>query len=126
MTELEEELNKQRARVVEVMAEKDREIEFTKNSLAALYARNYGQMGAVAEKEENPMDPQPKGVQRSNSDNWTDKAQQNQPDRTELRRKDTAESFDSCKRRPSIGECSIVAGTPTPMDFSGLNLFFGK
>uniref|UniRef100_A0A914Y4S5 GRIP domain-containing protein n=1 Tax=Panagrolaimus superbus TaxID=310955 RepID=A0A914Y4S5_9BILA len=50
VVELEEEMQKQRARLLEIIAEKDREIEVTKNSLATLYSQHYSS---------DPVDPQP-------------------------------------------------------------------
>lgn len=58
VAELEEELQKQRNRMLEIVAEKDREIEFTKSSLAAFYARNYGPSPPFGDSQHNlPMDP---------------------------------------------------------------------
>lgn len=61
VAELEQELQKQRNHLLEIVAEKDREIELTKNGLAAFYARNYGgaQIDGIPtlENQNLPMDP---------------------------------------------------------------------
>uniref|UniRef100_A0A183CGL3 C2H2-type domain-containing protein n=1 Tax=Globodera pallida TaxID=36090 RepID=A0A183CGL3_GLOPA len=59
VTELEDELAKQRARIAEVIAEKDREIELTKNGLAAHHAFSNAHFCPVEAVPNLPMDPRP-------------------------------------------------------------------
>ena len=135
VVELEEELQRQRSRMLEIVAEKDREIELTKNSLANFYARNYG--GSFAEERQEspqqnlPMDPaQPRTgsttppespappvfqMRRATTENHGKPLGKRSGTEGASKRKDSFSSIID-QRRSSVDEQSIMQGQP--IDFA--------
>uniref|UniRef100_A0A914HF02 GRIP domain-containing protein n=1 Tax=Globodera rostochiensis TaxID=31243 RepID=A0A914HF02_GLORO len=119
VTELENELAKQRARIAEVIAEKDREIELTKNGLAAHHAFSDAHFCPAEAVPNLPMDPRPNDSStsatpslsgRTNSECRVRGPNCGRPRNAGIsKRRDTGQSIGEMDdRRPSVGEEGAV------------------
>ncbi|KAI1730647.1 GRIP domain-containing protein [Ditylenchus destructor] len=101
VSELEAELQRQQQRMMDIAAEKDQELEITKNSLAALYAKGYSDFSL------DPLDPP-----------------QNTCKKVEWKKRmtDASESFEGAT--PDVGHHLATSAKRTSGQFEAKNIFY--